>query len=66
MVTDGEIGMPNADILKRLDAAKAVLGLEVHGLLVGRDDSPEVMRRLCSQLHVFKSWNAVGGSRFAY
>lgn len=66
MVTDGEIPMPNDDILARLDAAKAALGLEVHGLLVGRKDSAEVMERLCTHLHVFKSWNAVGGSRYDY
>eukprot|EP00884_Botryococcus_braunii_P021264 jgi/Botrbrau1/7821/Bobra.9_2s0002.1 len=64
LVTDGEIPMPNEELLERLDTARAALGLEVHGLLVGREDSPEVMERLCSHLHVFKSWNAVGGSRW--
>ncbi len=64
MVTDGEIPMPNEELLERLDTARAALGLQVHGLLVGREDSPEVMERLCSHLHVFKSWNTVGGSRW--
>jgi uncharacterized protein with von Willebrand factor type A (vWA) domain len=60
MVTDGEIPRPKKDILSRLDAAKADLGLEVHGLLVGpRITAP--MEELCSHLHVFKSWSAVGG-----
>ena len=34
------------------------LGLEVHGLLVGRNVT-EPMKKLCTHLHVFKSWSAV-------
>ena len=40
-------------------------GLEVHGLLV----SPQVssaMKELCTHLHVFKSWTAVGGKEGMY
>lgn len=60
MVTDGEIPFPNQDIINRLDSAKAELGLKVHGLVVGpRITGP--MKELCSHLHLFKSWSAVGG-----
>lgn len=60
MVTDGEIPQPNEDILRRLHAAHEDLGLEVHGLLVGRNVT-EPMKELCTHLHVFKSWSAVDG-----
>lgn len=60
MVTDGEIPAPHEDVLSRLRAAHAELGLEVHGLLVGRNVT-EPMRALCTHLHVFRSWGAVGG-----
>jgi uncharacterized protein with von Willebrand factor type A (vWA) domain len=58
MVTDGEIPEPHADVLAGLAAARAELGLRVHGLLVGRHVT-EPMRALCSDLHVFRSWSAV-------
>lgn len=64
LVTDGEIGPPSPDVLARLDAAKAgVMGLEVHGLLVGRvgAEPSEAVRAICSHIHTFKSWSAVGG-----
>ena len=62
VVTDGEIAPPSPGVLARLDAAKANMGLEVHGLLVGRGDEPsEAVRAICSHVHVFKSWSAVGG-----
>lgn len=63
LVTDGEIPQPSEEILGRLAAAKDSLGLEVHGLLVGRSVTPP-MEALCSHLHVFKSWSVVapGGS----
>ena len=63
MVTDGEIPVPNDDVLRRLKEAKENLGLEVHGLLVGQHEST-VMHQLASHLHVFKSWNNVTGSNF--
>jgi len=65
MVTDGEIGPPSEEVLRRLQHAKAELGLEVHGLLVGRSDSSPAMDAICSHLHVFQSWNAVGGSHYS-
>jgi uncharacterized protein with von Willebrand factor type A (vWA) domain len=58
MVTDGEIPEPHADVLAGLAAARAELGLRVHGLLIGRHVT-EPMRALCSDLHVFRSWSAV-------
>ena len=33
---------------------------QVHGLLVGDRVTPP-MQALCTHLHVFKSWSAVGG-----
>jgi hypothetical protein len=33
--------------------------VQVHGLIVSNNES-EAMKRLCTQLHVFKSWSAVG------
>ena len=58
MVTDGEIPQPDEGILGRLRAAQDSLGLEVHGLLVGRAVTPP-MQALCTHLHVFKSWSVV-------
>ncbi|PSC69825.1 von Willebrand type A [Micractinium conductrix] len=56
MVTDGEIPHPSEEILSQLGAARDSLGLEVHGLLVGRSVTPP-MEALCTHLHVFKSWS---------
>jgi hypothetical protein len=39
------------------------LGLEVHGLLVGTQVTP-AMESLCTHIHMFKSWSAVGGRGF--
>lgn len=66
MVTDGEIAPPSEGILKRLDFARKELGLEVHGLLVGRSDTSPAMDQVCDHINVFKSWNAVGASRYDY
>lgn len=60
LVTDGEIPSPDEDILQKLNAAKEELGLSVHGLLVGRVTEP--MEQICSDIHVFKSWNVVDNS----
>lgn len=65
MVTDGEIPSPDEDILRQLQIAREALGLEVHGLLVGRNVT-EPMKELCTHLHVFKSWSAVGASDSYY
>lgn len=62
LVTDGEIPDPHPDVLEQLQAAQRDLGLEVHGLLVGRQIT-DPMRALCTHLHLFKSWSAVGGSQ---
>ena len=66
MVTDGEIAPPGEQVLNRLDRFKRDEGLEVHGLLVGRADSSPAMEAICTHLHVFQSWSAVGASRFDY
>ena len=60
MVTDGEIPHPNEDILRKLNVAKEDMGLSVHGLLVGRVTEP--MQEICTDIHVFKSWNVVDES----
>ncbi|KXZ43153.1 hypothetical protein GPECTOR_100g6 [Gonium pectorale] len=66
MVTDGEIPNPDDKIVEAIRRANTELGLEVHGLLVASQVS-EAMRRLCTDVHVFKSWTAVpGGQDFMY
>jgi len=59
MVTDGEIRPPGEEVEKRLKEAVDDLGLEVHGVIVGNSVT-KVMEDLCTHLHVFKSWTAVG------
>lgn len=61
MVTDGEIPRPRESLLEDLKRCNEDLGLEVHGLLVGNEITPQ-MKDLCTQLHLFKSWSAVGVS----
>jgi uncharacterized protein with von Willebrand factor type A (vWA) domain len=58
MVTDGEIPSPSKEILSLLATAHDQLGLEVHGLLVGRSVTPP-MEALCHHLHVV----GAGGGR---
>lgn len=65
MVTDGEIPRPRDSLLEDVQRLNEDLGLEVHGLLVGSDITPP-MRDLCTQLHLFKSWNAVGVNSSGY
>ena len=65
MVTDGEIHPPSEDLLAALSAAQEDMGLEVHGLLVSSRAS-EAMQRLCTHLHMFKSWTAVGAEAWQY
>ncbi len=49
-----------------INSAHADMGLEVHGLLVASTVS-EAMRKLCTDVHVFKSWTAVpGGNDYMY
>lgn len=66
MVTDGEIPRPSETVKRDLHRAVDELGLEVHGLLVGQQDSTPAMEDICTHLHVFKSWSAVGGRRNYY
>lgn len=65
MVTDGEIAMPNEALLDAINNAHENLGLEVHGLLVSSRAS-DAMQRLCTHLHMFKSWSAVGAESWQY
>jgi hypothetical protein len=44
-----------------------VVLVQVHGLLVGRDDSGSpAMQEICTHLHTFQSWTAVGGRDIYY
>ena len=73
VVTDGELPPPSPDVGARLARAKEELGLQVHGLLVGgrsssssggkgsKEPISEGVAAICSSVHVFKSWSAVGG-----
>lgn len=63
MVTDGEIRPPSQHLLQQVERYHQDLGLEVHGLLVGTQVTP-AMEQLCTHLHLFKSWSAVGGSKY--
>ena len=63
MVTDGEIPAPSDWVKRDLKKATEEKGLEVHGLMVGQQDSTPAMEQFCTHLHVFKSWSAVGGKR---
>lgn len=65
MVTDGEIPMPKDQLLDQLGDAKEDLGLELHGLLVGRHES-KALQQLTTHLHVFKSWSTVKASKYDY
>eukprot|EP00775_Hariotina_reticulata_P007193 gene7193-7407_t len=65
MVTDGEIAPPNQELLDGLAQAHEDMGLEVHGLIVSSQVS-ESMQKLCTHLHVFKSWSVVGGESWMY
>ena len=61
LVTDGEIAPPEQSIIDSLNLAKEELGLKVHGLLVGEAGNAEVVETICTHVHTFKSWSAVGG-----
>lgn len=65
MVTDGEIAPPKQELLDDIAAAHEDMGLEVHGLLVSSQVS-ESMQKLCTHLHVFKSWSVVGAESWQY
>eukprot|EP00878_Enallax_costatus_P047081 GHUV01057462.1.p1 GENE.GHUV01057462.1~~GHUV01057462.1.p1 ORF type:complete len:525 (+),score=160.82 GHUV01057462.1:163-1737(+) len=65
MVTDGEIAPPNQKLLDEIAKAHDDLGLEVHGLIVSSQVS-DSMEKLCTHLHVFKSWTAVGAESWMY
>jgi len=65
MVTDGEINPPSEELLHALAGAQEEMGLEVHGLLVS-SRANETMQKLCTHLHVFKSWTAVGAESWQY
>ena len=61
LVTDGEIKPPDGALVDSLNLAKEELGLKVHGLLVGDAGNAEVIETICTNVHTFKSWSAVGG-----
>ena len=61
LVTDGEIKPPDETLIANLNEAKEEMGLKVHGLLVGDAGNAEVVESICTHVHAFKSWTAVGG-----
>jgi len=61
LVTDGEIAPPNEELIANLNEAKEEMGLKVHGLLVGEAGNADVVESICSHVHAFQSWSAVGG-----
>ena len=61
LVTDGEIAPPDENLISSLNEAKEEMGLKVHGLLVGDAGDEAVMNAICTNVHKFKSWSAVGG-----
>ena len=61
LVTDGEIAPPDENLISSLNDAKEEMGLKVHGLLVGDAGDEAVMNAICTNVHKFKSWSAVGG-----
>ena len=62
MVTDGEIPRPSQHVAERLKLAKESMGLEVHGLLVGRSVS-EALAEFAIHVHIFKAWDNIVGRR---
>ena len=65
MVTDGEIPQPDESLLDLINYMHQEKGLEVHGLMVSSNPS-DAMQKLCTHLHMFKSWTAVGGQDWMY
>ena len=59
-VTDGEIPRAKDDVKNRLAAARELLELKVHCLLVGEDPTGRgdnhPLLELIDELHVFTSW----------
>ena len=58
VVSDGEFPVPS-ETSAAVAAARQSLHLRVHGLLIGAGTSA-AMSALCSPVHVFKNWNALG------
>ncbi|KAL7462749.1 hypothetical protein ACHAXS_003126 [Conticribra weissflogii] len=54
LVTDGELPNPPVSnvVMARLDALRRHTGMEIHGLLVGRKESP-ALEALCDEVHDF-------------
>jgi len=48
-------------LIANLNEAKEEMGLKVHGLLVGEAGNADVVESICSHVHAFQSWSAVGG-----
>ncbi|KAL9188343.1 hypothetical protein ACHAXT_006721 [Thalassiosira profunda] len=54
LVSDGELPSVSSIVLAKLEGLKQQTGLEVHGLLVGKDES-HVLDMLCNEVHTFLS-----------
>jgi uncharacterized protein with von Willebrand factor type A (vWA) domain len=59
LVSDGGFAV-SENLTRRVDETRVHTGSKIHGLLVGVQPSP-AMEALCSPLHRFVDWAAVGG-----
>lgn len=56
MVTDGEVPMPADEVVDRLEHAKSEMGLRVHGILVGAENSRfDTVNKLCTSTSYFSA-----------
>eukprot|EP01024_Parvocaulis_polyphysoides_P001347 TRINITY_DN10362_c1_g1_i2.p1 TRINITY_DN10362_c1_g1~~TRINITY_DN10362_c1_g1_i2.p1 ORF type:complete len:206 (-),score=17.47 TRINITY_DN10362_c1_g1_i2:188-805(-) len=58
LVSDGQFYKPNESIYETISNLNKDMGLEVHGLLLSQMEEP--MKGLCTHLHTFQAWDAVG------
>ena len=66
LVTDGELPSVSSIVLAKLEGLKQQTGLEVHGLLVGKDES-HVLDLLCNEVHTFlSSYDGIAGASYAF
>eukprot|EP01052_Picozoa_sp_SAG31_P020420 SAG31_NODE_1534_length_7987_cov_35.780933_2_plen_690_part_00 len=54
LITDGMFRAPSIELMDQLELAKANLGLEVHGLLVGPTIASDPFASLCTKVHAVK------------
>ena len=52
LITDGQFPVPKEELLEELEEAQWELGLEVHGLLIGVQESSDALSSICTHTHV--------------